>query len=176
VLDACRCCGFPACRAFRLLSESHIRLQPQNYSRPQHRHVTEHSQLPYGTSQRRPSPFCMAAYTRDSYSTVLHGYPQSHPSARTVPQTGPPRPSIRSPPHSTPQCGLLYSFAKSGEHVTEGCQVPRCSHRQKACRCRRFDRTCCLRHQDSSLYRPTHRSMHRHNTTPHWPLNCDEPR
>jgi len=132
-------------------------------------------------SLRHPSPFCMAAYTRDSYSTVLRGYTQSHLSAGTGTQTGPPRPSIRSPPHSTPQCRLLNSFAKSEEHVTEGCQVPRCSHCEKVCRCRRFGRTCCLYHQGCSvqiytLYRPTHRGMHRHNTTPHWPLNCDKPR
>jgi hypothetical protein len=51
VLDACRCCGFPACRAFRLLSESHIRLQPQNYSRPQHRRViTELTQFSFRTA------------------------------------------------------------------------------------------------------------------------------
>jgi hypothetical protein len=35
-------------------------------------------------------------------TVVIRGYPQSHPSAGTVPQTGSPRPSIRSPPHSTP--------------------------------------------------------------------------
>ena len=64
-------------------------------------------QLPYGISQRRPSPFCMATYTRDSNSTVgLRGYPQSHPSAGTVPQT--PRPSIRSLHHWTPH-NVAYS-------------------------------------------------------------------
>jgi hypothetical protein len=52
-------------------------------------------QLQYGTIQRRHSPFCMAAYLRDSYNTVLRGYPHSHPSAGTVPQTGPPRPTRR---------------------------------------------------------------------------------
>lgn len=128
-------------------------------------------QLPYGTRQRRPSPFCMVACTRDSYNTALRSYPQSHPSAGTVPQTGPPRPSIRSLPHSTPHCVGYSTVPKSGEHVTEGFPVPRRSHREKVCRCRRFGRTCCLYHQGCSvqtytLYRPTHRNMHRHNTTP----------
>jgi hypothetical protein len=135
-------------------------------------------QLPYGTSQRRPSPFCMAANTRDSYSSFswLSSVP---PICRNgAPNWATASLHTLSTPLDVAQCGLINSFAKSGEHVTKGCQVPRCSHREKVCRCRRFGRTCYLCHQGCSvqtytLYRPTHHSMHRHNTTPYWPLNCD---
>lgn len=75
-------------------------------------------QLPYGISQRRPSPFCMAAYTRDSYSNVgLRGFLQSHPSAGTVPHTGTPRPSIRSLPHSTPHSVAYSTVLLKGENT-----------------------------------------------------------